>query len=365
MQHKLGNCLISIIAAFVVLCWGVSTQAEDSATTKTPATTPASNATIKKAPASTGAATAKTVTSNPGKVASVNGTVISQTQFDSALAYQQEIAAMNKMTITDEQMAELKYQLLQNLIGTELLYQESQKSGVKVEEKEINESYETQKQKAQFKTDAEFEAALKQSKKTMTSYRAEIKQGLAIDHFVKTKFTDTTAVSDSEAKKYYDDNPSYFQQPAQARVSHIMIKIDSKADQAKKDEARKKIEQALKRVKGGEDFATVAKEVSEDTGSKNNGGDLNYLYKGQTGSKAFEDAAFSLKTGDISDIVTSDTGYHIIKVTDKKDAKKISYEEAKNNIISNLKSSKVNSAVAKYITALKNKSTIETFPINK
>ena len=144
-----------------------------------------------------------------------------------------------------------------------------------------------------------------------------------------------------------------------------MIKIDSKSDQAKKDEARKKIEQALKRVKAGEDFATVAKEVSEDTGSKNNGGDLNYFYKGQTGSKTFEDAAFSLKTGEISDIVTSDTGYHIIKVTDKKDAKKISYDEAKNNIISNLKSSKVNSAVAKYITALKNKSTIETFPINK
>ena len=122
MQHKLGNCLISIIAAFVVLCWGVSTQAEDSVTTKTPATTPASNATIKKAPASTGAATAKTVTANPGKVASVNGTVISQVQFDSALAYQQEIAAMNKMTITDEQMAELKYQLLQNLIGTALKF---------------------------------------------------------------------------------------------------------------------------------------------------------------------------------------------------------------------------------------------------
>jgi peptidyl-prolyl cis-trans isomerase C len=364
MQHKLRNCLISMIAAFVVLCWGVSTQAEDSGTTKTTTATPASNATIKKATASTGAATTKTTATNPGKVASVNGTVISQVQFDSALAYQQEIAALNRMTITDEQMPELKYQLVQNLIGTELLYQESQKSGIKVEEKEINESYEAQKQKAQFKTDAEFEEALKKSKKSMTSYRAEIKQGLAIDHFVKTKFTDKTTVSDSEAKKYYDDNPSYFQQPAQVRASHIMIKIDSKADQAKKDEARKKIEQALKRVKAGEDFAAVAKEASEDANSKANGGDLNYFSKGQT-PKSFEDAAFALKTGEISDIVTTDTGYHIIKATDKKDAKKISYEEAKNDIISNLKSSKVNSAVNKYITALKNKSTIETFPISK
>jgi peptidyl-prolyl cis-trans isomerase C len=381
MKHKLRNCFFAIVVSFLVICLGALVQAAESTTTNksttpastpatknttTPASTPATKNTTIPAGASTtkSTATTKSATTSPGKVASINGTVISQEQLDRALAYQQEMAALQGVTITDDQMPQLKYEVLQNLISTELLYQESQKSGMKVEEKDISETYEAQKQKAQFKTDAEFEAALKQSNKTMASFRAEIKQGLAIDRFVKSKFTDKTTVSDSEAKKYYDDNPGYFQQPAQVRISHIMIRADSKADQSIKDEAKKKIEQVLNRLKAGEDFAALAKEVSEDANSKNNGGDLDYISKGQA-PQSFEDAAFALKKGEISNIVTTDSGYHIIKVTDKQDAKKISYEESKNDIITSLKSSKVNSAVNKYIIVLKNKSTVETLPINK
>jgi peptidyl-prolyl cis-trans isomerase C len=376
MKHKSGNCFFTIIVLFVVICWGALAQAADtttsnkSTTTPASATAPTSTTTTKNAatPASTtapaGTATAKSAATTPAKVATVNGTAISQDQFDRSLGYQQEIAAMKGSAITDEQLPELKYQLLESLISNELLYQDSQKSGIKVEEKEINETYETQKQKAQFKTDAEFEEALKQSKQTLASYRAQIKQGLAIDRYVKTKFTDKTVISDAEAKKYYDDNPGYFQQPAQVKVSHIMIKVDSNADQAKKDEARKKIDDALTRLKAGGEFAALAKEVSEDTGSKDNGGDLGYLSKGQT-PQSFEDAAFALKKGEISDIVKTDTGYHIIKLNDKKDAGTISYEEAKNDIINGMKSSKVNSAVNKYVIVLRNKATIVTFPISK
>lgn len=347
-----------VTVVLVVICLGVLAQAEEGAATNKAATASAGTATPSAA------ATAKSPATNTGKVASVNGTVISQEQFDRALAYQQEIAALQGVTITDEQMPELKYQLLESLIGTELLYQESQKSGIKIEEKEVNEAYETNKQKAQFKTDAEFEEALKQSNKTMTSYRAEIKQGLAVDHFIKGKFTDKTTVSDSEAKKYYDDYPAYFQQPARVRASHIMARFASSADQSKKDEARKKIEEAMKRIKSGDDFATVAKEISEDTSTRDNGGDLDYFSKGQL-LQPIEDAAFALKIGEISDIVETGSGYHIVKLTDKKDAGKIGYEEVKNDIIDSLKTSKVNSAVSKYITVLKNKSTIITFPINK
>jgi len=347
------------------------TQAEQSPTTKKTTATPtspaapASTTTTKSAtaPAST-TATKSGTTSTGGKVATVNGTAISQEQFDSALSYQREIAGMQGVTITAEQLPELKYELIEGLIGTELLYQESQKSGIKVEEKEINEAYEANKQKANFKTDAEFQEALKQSNKSIASYRAEIKQGLAIDHFVKTKFTDKTVISDSEAKKYYDDNPGYFRQPAQVRVSHIMISAPSTADQSKKDDAKKKIEDVMKRVKSGEDFSALAGEVSEDASSRNNGGDLGYISKGQA-PQSFEDAAFALKKGDTSDIVKTDAGYHVIKVTDKTDARTVSYEEAKKDIVENLKTSKVNSNVNKYIKELKIKSTIVTFPVTK
>jgi parvulin-like peptidyl-prolyl isomerase len=120
----------------------------------------------------------------------------------------------------------------------------------------------------------------------------------------------------------------------------------------------------MKRVKAGEDFATVAKETSEDANSKNNGGDLGYLAKGQV-QKSFEDAAFALKKDGTSDIVTTTAGYHIVKVTDIKDAGTVSFEEAKSNIISRLKNNKVNSLVGSYIKELKNRSTIVTYPISK
>jgi peptidyl-prolyl cis-trans isomerase C len=371
MHHKLWNCLSAIVISLLFfICLGTQTQAEESSAAKKTAVTPSSSTTSPgtaanknpAAPASTSAA--KTPAATTAKVASVNGTAINQEQFDRSLAYQQEIASLQGVKITDEQMPQLKYEILQNLISSELLYQESKKSGIKIDEKEITETYEAQKQKAQFKTDAEFEAALKQSNKTMASFKDEIKQGLAIDHFVKNKFTDKTTISDSEAKKYYDENPGYFQQSAQVRVSHIMIRVDSKADQATKDEAKKKIDQTLKRLKAGEDFAALAKEVSEDANSKDNGGDLNYFSKGQAPA-SFENAAFALKKGEISDIVTTDSGYHIIKVTDKQDAKKISFEESKNDIVTSLKTSKVNSAVNSYVIGLRNKSTIQTYPISK
>ena len=184
--------------------------------------------------------------------------------------------------------------------------------------------------------------------------------GLTIQHFIDNKFTQNTPISDEEVKKYYDENPSYFQEPEQVKASHIMIMVDSSADQAKKDEAKKKIEQVLQKVKAGADFAALAKEASEDTYTKDNGGDLDYFSKGQM-VQAFEDAAFSLKPGEISNVVETEYGYHIIKVIDKKAAKTITLDESKEEIRSGLKSNKVNSDVSNYVTDLRSKAAVEIY----
>jgi peptidyl-prolyl cis-trans isomerase C len=299
------------------------------------------------------------VNANIGKVASVNGVTITQTRFDSAMApYQQQIATMGEGAVTAEQLTQIKTKVLENLIGTELLYQESVKSGVKVEENEIDAMF--AEQKAQFASDAEFKDALKQYNFSDSAFKDQIKVGLTIQHFIDKKFTETTNISDEEVKKYYDENPSYFQEPEQVRASHIMIMVDSSADQAKKDEAKKKIEQILQRVKAGADFASLAKEASEDTYTKDNGGDLDYFYKGQM-VQAFEDAAFSLKPGEISNVVETEYGYHVIKVTDKKAAKTITLDESKEEIRSGLKSNKVNSEVSNYVTDLRSKAAVEIY----
>jgi peptidyl-prolyl cis-trans isomerase C len=362
MQQKFGNCLFTLIFALIVMSFSAMALAQESASTNKNTAAPAGAAQASKSSTPAATASTKSATANTGKVALVNGSAISREQFDNALTYQKNMYAMQGGTISDDQIPALKYQVLDNLISTELLFQESKKSGVKVEEKEVNEAYESNRQKANFKTDAEFEEALKKSNKSLASYKAELKQGLAINRFIKNKFYNKTTISDSEAKSYYDNNPSYFQQPAQVKISHIMIKFP--ADQTKKDEAKKKIEDVKKRLKAGDDFEALAKDISEDTNSKNNGGELGYFSKDEL-PKSFETAAFALKTGESSDIVESDSGYHIIKLNEKKDAKTTTYEESKDNIINSLKNVKVNTAVNGYLTELKNQSTIQTFPINK
>lgn len=298
------------------------------------------------------------------RVASINGVAIRRDQFDNAMSYQKEMAAIRGMTIAEDQIPLLKYKVLENLINQELLYQESQRNGITIDENEIDKVYEEKKQKAGFETDAEFENALMQSNKSAASYREEIKQGLAVDRFVKTKFTDQTVVSDSEAKQYYDNNPAYFQTPEQVKVSHVMIRVASDADQSEKDAARSKIEKVMERLKAGEDFASVAEEVSDDDNSKSDGGDLGYLSRGQT-LQSFEDAAFALEKDELSGIVETTYGYHILKLTDRKNAGTVGFEEAKNDIVSLMKSNTVNNLLDNYLVGLKVSSTIVTYPVNQ
>ena len=347
MRYNLRSLFPVLSTALILIFLAALVQAGEGAT----GTTTSNGAAAVSAK---GATTAKN-----DIVASVNGVAISQARFDSAMTpYRLQIAAMGEGAVTDEQMTEIKTKVLENLIGTELLYQECQKSNIKVEDKEVDATY--NEQKTQFSTEDEFKQALKQYNFSDSAFKDQIKVGLTIQNLINTKFTLNTAISDEEVKKYYDDNPSYFQEPEKVRASHIMMMVGADEEQAKKDEAKKKIDQVLKRLKGGEDFAALAKEVSEDASTKDNGGDLDYFYKGQM-VQAFEDAAFALKPGEISNVVETEYGYHIIKLTDKKDAKTITLDESKEEIRNGLKTNKVNSDVSKYVTELRTKSKVEIF----
>jgi peptidyl-prolyl cis-trans isomerase D len=140
-----------------------------------------------------------------------------------------------------------------------------------------------------------------------------------------------TVVPPSEIERYYRANEAQFTTPEQVRASHILVKSDGKDDAAVKAKA----EALLKQAKSGADFAALAKKNSEDEGSAPQGGDLDYFGRGRM-AKEFEDAAFSLSPGQISDLVKTQFGYHIIKVTDHKPETKRSLEEARPQITENL-----------------------------
>jgi hypothetical protein len=137
-----------------------------------------------------------------GKVAVVNGCVISQEQFDREMIPVQEVIAAKGATLSDKDMAILKQQLLDKIIKVELLYQECQKSGVEVNDAEINQKFDSTKSK--FASEAEFQERLKTLNNDETMFKSQIKRDLAIQRLINQKFKPT--VTDDDAKAQYEAN---------------------------------------------------------------------------------------------------------------------------------------------------------------
>ena len=149
-------------------------------------------------------------------------------------------------------------------------------------------------------------------------------------------------VTPQEIESYYNSNIQQFQAPEQVRASHILLKTDGKNEA----DVRKQAEDILKQAKApGADFAALAKKYSEDDGSKANGGDLDYFTKGRMVPE-FEQAAFAMQPGQISDLVKSQFGFHIIKVVDKKAAATRTLDEVRMQIQDTLTAQRVDQQLA-------------------
>jgi len=182
-----------------------------------------------------------------------------------------------------------------------------------------------------------------------------------VQKLIDNKFADKIKVTEEESKAYYNENAAMFTQPEQVRASHILVKVDPKADEATKQAARKKIEDVQAKLKNGGDFAELAKQYSEGP-SNVKGGDLGYFQHGQM-VKPFEEVAFATMPGEVSDIVETNFGYHLIKVTDKKPETKTSYDEVKDKLDEYLKREKEQKEVLKYAEELRAKAKVETFSV--
>ncbi|HEY4697538.1 MAG TPA: SurA N-terminal domain-containing protein [Gallionella sp.] len=147
-------------------------------------------------------------------------------------------------------------------------------------------------------------------------------------------------VSNEEVRNYYDEHRSEFGTPEERRAAHILIAVPAGASQAQQDTAREKSEQLLQQVsKTPARFAELAKLNSQDPGSAANGGDLGFVGRGVM-VKPFEDAVFALKPGEISALVKSDFGYHIIKLIAVKPSRDLPFEEARDDILTKLRQQK-------------------------
>ncbi|HEY0846087.1 MAG TPA: peptidylprolyl isomerase, partial [Noviherbaspirillum sp.] len=192
---------------------------------------------------------------------------------------------------------------------------------------------------------SDFVSQVKVTDEMLTDYYEKNGRQFEIPEQVKAEYVVLTndaiaaqiSVSDADIKSYYEQNASRYGDEEQRRASHILIKVDKGASAAEKAAAREKTEKLLAQVrKNPSDFAKLAKEHSQDPGSAERGGDLDFFGKGMM-VPSFEEAAFKLKQGEISNVVESDFGYHIIQLTGVKPATVKSLDEVKGQIAAEIK----------------------------
>lgn len=289
------------------------------------------------------------------KLAVVNGAVITQEEFQSELEPFLQRMAMSGQKPEAEQLTEIKKKILENLINRELLYQVAKEKGVEADPKAVEEQFSELRER--FPDEAQFQAMLDQLGITADSLKDQIAQRLMIQKVIEQEVGKNITITDAETKAFYEENPDMFQQPEKIRASHILIKAEPDAEKSEKEAAREKLEGIQAKVEAGEDFGELAKAHSEGP-SGEKGGDLGFFSRGQM-VKAFEDIAFALETGEVSDIVETRFGYHLIKGTGKEAASTVSYDEVEDRLKDYLKDQKVQEAVAGYIEKLKADADIE------
>ena len=206
------------------------------------------------------------------------------------------------------------------------------------------------------------------AKKEGFNEKPEVKESLNFytdtylaNEYIKREITGKIAISNDEKKKYYDAHKEDFAVPETVKVRHILIRTEQNATEDNKKKAKQKAEDILRRLTSGEDFAKVASEVTEDPSTKASGGDLGFFPRGRM-VKSFEDAAFSLKPGEISGIVESPFGYHIIKSEEKKPPHTESYEEASENIQQRLLQEKSKTKINEFMEKATKDAGVEVYP---
>jgi peptidyl-prolyl cis-trans isomerase C len=292
--------------------------------------------------------------SSSGIVATVNGATIARTDLDRAMKFMLAQPGAPK-ALTSEQKKTAETSVLNQLISAELLYQAGKKLEIKDIEKQVDAK--TAQGKARFQSAAAYEKALKDLNMTEKDLKEFARKDIYINNLIEKNIATKVTITEADAKKFYDSNKDQFKYDEMVKTSHILIGADAKTSAEDRKKAKEKAEALLKRVKAGEDFATLAKQNSTCP-SAPQGGDLGFISKGQT-VPSFENAAYSLKPGETSDVIESQFGYHIIKVTERKPAGVADFSEAKQKIIEYLKMQQIQKDIAEYVEKLRKSAKIE------
>jgi peptidyl-prolyl cis-trans isomerase C len=320
-----------------------------------PAATPAPTQTAP--PPATAAPQAPTIKPVPAQlpeiVARVNGEAINSTDLEKAV---RGLEGRAGGPVPADQRDRVYRGVLDDMIGYKLLVQEAKARKIAVPDADVD--AQIAQIRSQFPSDAQFQQALTAQKMTLEAVRDDARAEISVEKLVDGEIAGKASVKPEAVTDFYQKNQDKFQQGARVRASHILIGVPQNADAATKQQAKAKAEALLKDLKAGKDFADTAKANSQDPGSAPKGGDLGYFEQGQM-VPPFEQAAFALKPGEMSEVVETQFGYHIIKVADRQDSRVVPLEEAKGQIEQYLTQQNRQAQTQVFVDALKAKAKIE------
>jgi len=289
-------------------------------------------------------------------VITVNGATITQGRIEKMIEPQlRKMSGQIPAMFLNTYKSGLRQRAAEGLIGELLLDEKMKETKTTATEEEVISQIEEMASQQKLSLE-DFKSLLNAYGKSFEEVKEQIQKGLSYQKLLEKQWAGKINVTQDDAKKFYDENKQRFKTPEQIKASHILIKPDisdptTDPNQAKAA-AAEKAQKLLDQIKNGADFAELARANSDGPSAKN-GGDLKFFRRGQM-TPAFEKAAFALKPGQVSDdVVETRFGYHIIKVTDHKDAGVTTFEQAKDDIVEELTQTKKGKIAMEYIDSLK------------
>ncbi len=291
-----------------------------------------------------------------GIAAIVNGVEISNKQVETEFFRAIFQYKSTGTEVPDDELIAIRQSVLENLINKELLIQEA--GSYTIEDVAIEERLNEIK-----KSFSDEENFLQTFEKQMYNLEG-IKKAISEDLIIQKLFDDIVQkveISEDEITSFYNENGSYFKKPERIHASHILVSLQDKTEDSDKEKALEKIKIIQEELKNGADFAELAKTKSEGP-SGPEGGDLGEFTRGQMVAP-FEEAAFLLGKGEISPIVETQFGYHIIKIHEKYPESTLLLEEVRESINTYLQQDKDKIAIQNYIVSLQEAAEIEIIEI--
>jgi peptidyl-prolyl cis-trans isomerase C len=246
--------------------------------------------------------------------------------------------------------------VLDDVIGSRLLAADLAAKGLAPSAAEVD--AQVQALRSQFPSDEAFDRELAARGFDRARLRRDLVESMTVQKWVEGEVVPSIAITEADARAFYDANPERMIEPEKTRARHILFRVEPDANEEQKRAARQQIEQARQRITDGADFAAVARELSADRASAERGGDLGWFYRGQMVGP-FDAAAFSLEPGKLSEPVETRFGFHLIEVQERAAQRDVSFEEVRPKIETTLKQRQLEQRVKSRINELGSEAAIE------